>query len=63
MLLDLDKITFALFEFSIIVPLALLLVFASLLITSAYGATLTVLSTGGNASSPLLYGLMFEVLT
>jgi alpha-L-arabinofuranosidase len=26
------------------------------------GATLTVSTTGGNASSPLLYGLMFEVL-
>jgi alpha-N-arabinofuranosidase len=25
------------------------------------GATLTVSTTGGNASSPLLYGLMFEV--
>lgn len=29
---------------------------------SANGATLTVSTTGGNASSPLLYGLMFEVL-
>lgn len=37
-----------------------LLLLASL-VTSVYSATLNVSTTGGNASSPLLYGLMFEV--
>ena len=32
------------------------------LLTFTNGTTLTVSTTGGNASSPLLYGLMFEVL-
>jgi hypothetical protein len=34
---------------------------ALMFIGSSHGATLTVSTTGGNASSPLLYGLMFEV--
>jgi alpha-N-arabinofuranosidase len=38
------------------------LAFISLLaVKVVFAATLTVSTTGGNASSPLLYGLMFEV--
>jgi alpha-L-arabinofuranosidase len=33
----------------------------SLFFSLIQAATLTVSTTGGNASSPLLYGLMFEV--
>jgi alpha-N-arabinofuranosidase len=34
---------------------------ASIFFPLIQAATLTVSTTGGNASSPLLYGLMFEV--
>lgn len=41
--------------------LATLALLLSTLFRVALGVTLTVSKTGGNASSPLLYGIMFEV--
>lgn len=38
-----------------------LAVASALVLSLVDAATLTVSTTGGNASSPLLYGLMFEV--
>ena len=48
------------FTQSLIRGIGLTSLFLSVLVD---GATLTVSTTGGNASSPLLYGLMFEVIS